>query len=45
MQAAAAAGILVWGDTGRIRASIHLFVTEADVAHFLDWMKGAGRLS
>lgn len=34
-QRAAREGVLVWGDHGRLRASAHLFVTEADVARFL----------
>jgi len=29
-------GVLVWGDNDRIRASAHLFTTEADVDRFLD---------
>lgn len=33
---AADEGILVWGDNGRVRASAHLFVTEADVARFIN---------
>lgn len=33
---AAAEGILVWGDNGRIRASAHLFTTEGDVERFLE---------
>ena len=32
---AAAEGILVWGDNGRIRASAHLFTTPEDVERFL----------
>ncbi len=32
---AAAQDILVWGDNGRIRASAHLFTSEADVETFL----------
>lgn len=33
---AAAEGILFWGDNGRIRASAHLFTTDADVDLFLE---------
>ena len=33
---AAAEDILIWGDNGRIRASAHLFTTDADVTRFLD---------
>ena len=29
-------GILVWGDNNRIRASVHLFTTDADVDLFLE---------
>ena len=35
---AAGEGILLWGEAGRLRASIHLFVTEADVARYLAWL-------
>lgn len=45
MQAAAKENILVWGDHGRIRASVHLFVSEEDIARFLDWMTESGRLN
>ena len=37
---AAADGVLVWGDNGRIRASAHLFVSDADVSAFLDGLPG-----
>ena len=33
---AAAEGIFLWGDNGRIRASAHLFTTEEDVELFLE---------
>ena len=33
---AARDGVLVWGDNGRIRASAHLFTTEADIDRFSD---------
>ena len=36
MERAARDGILVWGDNGRIRASAHLFTTEADIDRFSD---------
>lgn len=29
-------GILVWGDNGRVRASAHLFTTDADIDRFLE---------
>jgi len=37
---ASADGVLVWGDSGRIRASAHLFTTGADVELFLDRLPG-----
>ena len=37
---AAADGIFVWGDNNRIRASAHLFTTEADVDYFLERLPG-----
>jgi selenocysteine lyase/cysteine desulfurase len=40
LQRAAADGILVWGDNGRIRASAHLFTPASDVEHFLDRLPG-----
>ena len=36
VQRAAAQDILVWGDNGRVRASAHLFTSEADVETFLE---------
>lgn len=36
MRRAAAEDILVWADNGRLRASAHLFTTDADVERFLD---------
>lgn len=39
MRRAAEEAILVWADNGRVRVSVHLFTTEADVGRFL------GRLS
>lgn len=33
--AAAADGVLVWGDNQRLRASAHLFTTDEDIAFFL----------
>jgi cysteine desulfurase / selenocysteine lyase len=35
---AAADKILLWGEAGRVRASVHVFVEEDDVDYFLDWM-------
>ena len=35
---AAAEGILLWGNAGRLRASIHLFVEDLDVERYLDWL-------
>jgi len=47
MRRAAADGVLVWGDNGRIRASAHLFTTAEDVAVVLDrlpaWLAGLAR--
>ncbi|MHA1528695.1 MAG: aminotransferase class V-fold PLP-dependent enzyme [Alphaproteobacteria bacterium] len=37
---ASADGILVWGDNGRIRASVHLFTTREDIELFLDRLPG-----
>lgn len=36
MRRAAAEGILVWADNGRVRASAHLFTPEEDVERFLE---------
>ncbi len=36
---AAREDILLWGDSGRVRASLHGFVSEADIARFLDWFE------
>ena len=36
MRRAAEEGILIWSDHGRIRASAHLFTSEADIERFLD---------
>jgi len=30
--------ILLWGEAGRVRASLHGFVSEGDVQQFLDWL-------
>ena len=30
--------ILLWGEAGRVRASLHGFVSEGDVKQFLDWL-------
>ena len=35
---AADQGILLWGESGRLRASLHLFVEPADVDRFLAWL-------
>lgn len=35
MQALAAEKILVWGDSGRVRLSVHAFVDAGDIARFL----------
>ncbi|MEM7222138.1 MAG: aminotransferase class V-fold PLP-dependent enzyme [Pseudomonadota bacterium] len=35
---AAAESILLWGEAGRLRASLHLFVEVADVARYLAWL-------
>jgi len=35
---AAQDNILLWGEAGRVRASLHGFVSEADVRQFLDWL-------
>ena len=35
---AAAEGIMLWGNAGRLRASIHLFVEDLDVERYLDWL-------
>lgn len=32
--------ILLWGEAGRVRASLHGFVSEADVQRYLDWLSG-----
>jgi len=40
MREAAGEGILIWGDAGRVRASAHLFVSDADVERFLDRLPG-----
>ncbi|MCP5149185.1 MAG: aminotransferase class V-fold PLP-dependent enzyme [Ectothiorhodospiraceae bacterium] len=39
---AADAGILLWAGGGRVRASVHLFNTEADVERYLGWLGEAG---
>ena len=36
MQLAAADNILIWADSGRIRLSVHAFVTPEDIARFLE---------
>jgi selenocysteine lyase/cysteine desulfurase len=37
--------ILLWGEAGRVRASLHGFVTKADVQIFLEWVSAnIGRL-
>lgn len=38
VDAAANDGILLWGEAGRVRASLHGFVSDADVRQFLDWL-------
>ena len=35
---AAKAGILLWDGDGRVRSSIHLFNTEADIDRYIDWL-------
>lgn len=35
---AGAAGILLWGEAGRVRASVHGFVTGEDIARYLAWL-------
>jgi len=40
VDAAARDGILLWGEAGRVRASMHGFVDEADVVRCLDWLGG-----
>jgi selenocysteine lyase/cysteine desulfurase len=35
---AARDNILLWGEAGRVRASLHGFVSEGDVQQFLDWL-------
>jgi selenocysteine lyase/cysteine desulfurase len=40
MRRATADGVLVWGDNRRIRASAHLFVSDADINAFLDGLPG-----
>lgn len=40
MQRAAQDGVLVWGDNGRIRASVHLFSDDSDVDRLLDGLPG-----
>lgn len=35
---AAGKNILVWGQAGRVRASMHLFVEGADIERFLAWL-------
>ena len=35
MHRAAAEGFLVWADHGRVRASVHVFTSAEDIAHFL----------
>ena len=37
---AQAEGIILWGDNGRIRATAHLFTTEADIDRFLEQLPG-----
>ncbi len=37
---AAQDNILLWGEAGRVRASMHLFVEAADVDRFLEWLPG-----
>ena len=37
---AEADGIYLWGDNGRIRASAHVFTTEADAEIFLEKLPG-----
>lgn len=36
IERAAQAGILIWGDSGRVRVSAHLFTSDTDIATFLD---------
>ncbi len=36
LQRAAQDGVLVWGDNGRIRASVHLFNDDDDIDRLLD---------
>ena len=36
MELAVADDILIWADSGRVRLSVRLFVTEVDIAHFLE---------
>ncbi|MEM9106614.1 MAG: aminotransferase class V-fold PLP-dependent enzyme [Pseudomonadota bacterium] len=38
VDAAARDNILLWGEAGRVRASLHGFVDEADVVRFLEWL-------
>jgi len=35
---AAKDNILLWGEAGRVRASLHGFVSEGDVKQYLDWL-------
>ncbi len=43
VDAAARDGILLWGEAGRVRASLHGFVSETDVLRFLDWLQNHRR--
>jgi cysteine desulfurase/selenocysteine lyase len=36
---AAKVGILLWDGDGRVRASVHLFNTDADIERYLEWLK------
>ncbi len=38
VDAAARDGILLWGEAGRVRASMHGFVEDTDVSRCLDWL-------
>ena len=38
VEQAAKDGILLWGEAGRVRASLHGFVSAGDVQQFLDWL-------
>ena len=40
---AAAAGILLWDGNGRVRASVHLFNTQADIDSYIDWLAAVAR--